>query len=83
MGYDVHVEVTLKAAPSLALMTALDHQFEAASHELGTKTVSIAEHVSMPDEADAVEFVARAGARGRATGLEDHRDHLHLRLTRP
>jgi hypothetical protein len=57
MGYEVHVVVTMKAPPSLALMTALDHQFEAATHEHGTKTVSIEEHVSMPDEADAIEFV--------------------------
>ena len=57
MGYEVHVVVTLTKPPSEALMTALDHQFGSATHEHGTKTVSLSEHVSVPDEADAIEFV--------------------------
>ena len=57
MGFEVHVVVTLLKPPGEAVMTALDHQFESASHEAGTKTVTLTEHVSMSDESDAVEFV--------------------------
>ncbi len=57
MGYEVHVLVTLSKPPSEALMTALDHQFGSATHEHGTKTVKLSEHVSIPDEADAIGFV--------------------------
>ena len=57
MGFDVHVLVTLKKAPNEALMTVLDDKFEAATHEVGTKTVQIVEHVAVDDEADAVAFV--------------------------
>jgi len=57
MGFDVHAVVTLKKAPSEALMTELDHRFGVAAHEVGTKTVAITEHVSVADEADALAFV--------------------------
>jgi hypothetical protein len=57
MGFDVHVVVTLKASPTEALMSELDHHFEVASHQTGTKTVELIEHVAMPDEADAIAFV--------------------------
>lgn len=57
MGFDVHAVITLRTAPSEALMTELDHRFGVASHEVGTKTVSITEHVSVADEADAIAFV--------------------------
>ena len=57
MGYDVHVEVALRALPTETLLAALDHQFEAVEHEPKSKTVSITEHVSVSDEADAVAFV--------------------------
>ncbi len=57
MGYEVHVLVTLPKPPGEALMTALDHQFEVASHTVGTKTVTLAEHVSIDDEQDAIGFV--------------------------
>ena len=57
MGFDVHVVVTLKAAPTEALMSELDHHFEVASHQSGTKTVELIEHVSMSDESDAIAFV--------------------------
>lgn len=57
MGFDVHAVVTLKKAPSEALMTELDHRFGLAAHEVGTTTVSITEHVSVNDERDAVAFV--------------------------
>jgi hypothetical protein len=57
MGFEVHVLVTLKAVPNEKLMTELDHHFELARHDVGTKTVNVTEHVSMSDEADAIEFV--------------------------
>ena len=57
MGFEVRIVVTLLKPPNEALMTALDHLFGEASHELGTKTVSLTEHVSMSDEADAMAFV--------------------------
>ena len=57
MGFDVHVVVALPKPPNEALMTALDHQFEVASHEHGSKIVHLTEHVSVSSEADAVEFV--------------------------
>lgn len=57
MGYVVQVVVALRKPPSEALMTALDHQFREASHQHGTKTVELTEHVSVSDEADAIAFV--------------------------
>ena len=57
MGFDVHAVVTLRKAPTEALMTELDHRFGTTSHEPGTLTVSITEHVSVDDEADAIAFV--------------------------
>lgn len=57
MGFDVHAVITLKKAPSEALMTELDHRFGIATHEVGTKTVNITEHVSVSDAADAMAFV--------------------------
>jgi len=57
MGFDVHAVITLRKAPSEALMTELDHRFGLASHEVGTKTVSITEHVSVADADDALAFV--------------------------
>jgi hypothetical protein len=57
MGFDVHAVVTLTKAPSAALMTELDHRFGLADHAVGTKTVTITEHVSVADEADALAFV--------------------------
>jgi len=57
MGYEVHVVVELRKPPTEALMSELDHKFEVAAHEHGTKTVSITEHVSVANEADAIAFV--------------------------
>ncbi len=57
MGYDVEVVVTLKAAPTDVLMKELDHHFEVASHQHGTKTVELIEHVAVDNEADAIAFV--------------------------
>ena len=57
MGFDVHVVVTLPKPPGHPLMTALNDKFEQAAHEAGTKVVTLLEHVSVPDEADAIAFV--------------------------
>lgn len=57
MGFDVEVVVTLKAAPTDVLMKELDHHFEVAAHQHGTKTVELIEHVAVADEADAIAFV--------------------------
>jgi len=57
MSFDVEVVVTLKAPPTEAMMNELDHRFEVAGHEAGTKTVELIEHVSIADEADAIAFV--------------------------
>ena len=57
MGFAVHVVVELRKFPDDALMTALNHHFGTATHELHTKTVELTEHVSVNDEADALAFV--------------------------
>jgi hypothetical protein len=57
MGFEIHIVVTLPKPPTDALMIALDHVFGEAKHEVGTKTVTLTEHVSMSNEADAVGFV--------------------------
>ncbi|TPW15189.1 MAG: hypothetical protein FD127_937 [Acidimicrobiaceae bacterium] len=57
MGFEVHVVVALPKPPNEALMTALDHKFGVASHEVGTRIVNLTEHVTISSEADAVEFV--------------------------
>jgi len=57
MGYDVSVVVTLKAPPTEALMSELDHHFEVAAHTHGTKTVDLIEHVAIDSEDDAIAFV--------------------------
>ena len=57
MGFDVEVVVTLKAPPTEVLMKELDHHFEVADHQPGTRTVELIEHVAINDEADAIAFV--------------------------
>ncbi len=57
MGFDVEVVVTLKAPPTEVLMKELDHHFEVAAHQHGTKTVELVEHVAVASEADAIAFV--------------------------
>jgi len=57
MGFHVHMVVELRKPPTEALMSELDHKFEVAEHEHGTKTVSITEHLSVNDETDAIAFV--------------------------
>ncbi|MSV81935.1 MAG: hypothetical protein F2868_14835, partial [Actinobacteria bacterium] len=47
MGFEVHIVVELRKPPTEALMSELDHKFEVAAHEHGTRTVSITEHVSV------------------------------------
>ena len=57
MGFEVHIVVELRKPPTEALMSELDHKFEVAAHEHGTRTVSITEHVSVAYQADAIAFV--------------------------
>jgi hypothetical protein len=57
MGYDMHVTVELKSAPTEALLYALDHQFESAHHGAGSRTLEISEHVSVGNLVDAEAFV--------------------------
>jgi len=57
MGYEVRVVVTCQKAVHESLLTELDHRFATASHEPGSKVVTLTEHVSVTDEADAVAFV--------------------------
>jgi hypothetical protein len=57
MGFEVHVEVLLLKSANEAVMTALNHEFGVVTHELGSKTVNITEHVSVSDHDDAVAFV--------------------------
>lgn len=53
----MEVVVTLKAPPTDVLMKELDHHFEVATHQHGTKTVELIEHVAVASEADAIAFV--------------------------
>jgi hypothetical protein len=57
MGFVVTVVVTFPKSPNEHTMTALDHQFGAVAHERGSKTVTVTEHVSVGNEADAMDFV--------------------------
>ncbi len=57
MGFHVRAVATLSKPPNEALMSELDHKFEFATHEVGTKLVDITEHVSTSGEADALAFV--------------------------
>ncbi|MEO6125311.1 MAG: hypothetical protein ABIR32_16530, partial [Ilumatobacteraceae bacterium] len=57
MGYDVTVKVEMKSSPKAHVIDVLDGQFEAVSHDAGSKVVMITEHVAMSDEADAIAFV--------------------------
>lgn len=57
MGFEVRVVVEFRASPHEPLITALDHQFGSVSHAAGSKTVTLTEHVSVSDQADAIEFV--------------------------
>jgi hypothetical protein len=57
MGYDMHVTVELKSAPTEALLFDLDHRFESAHHGSGSRTIEISEHVSVANLDDAEAFV--------------------------
>jgi hypothetical protein len=57
MGFVVTVVVAFPKSPNEHTMTALDHQFGAVAHERGSKTVTVTEHVSIDDQADATAFV--------------------------
>ena len=58
MGFEVRVVAALPSVPSEAVVYELDHQFEHAEHETGSKTVHLVEHVSVASGADAVAFVS-------------------------
>jgi hypothetical protein len=57
MGFEVHVVVVLPKSPNAHTMETLEDHFAAATHEVGSKIVTLTEHVSVSNEADAVEFV--------------------------
>jgi hypothetical protein len=57
MGFVVTVLVMFPKSPTDHVITALDHQFGAVDHPHGSKVVTITEHVSVANEADAVAFV--------------------------
>ena len=53
----MHVVVVCPKSPSEHVLTELDHQFGEVTHERGSKVITIAEHVSVSDEANAIAFV--------------------------
>jgi hypothetical protein len=57
MGFEVRIVVVCPKSPNEHVLKELDHRFGEVVHEHGSKTVTISEHVSMPDEEDAIEFV--------------------------
>lgn len=57
MGFEVTVVAMLPSSPKSHALEELAHHFEVVEHPPGSKAVTISEHVSMPDEADAIAFV--------------------------
>ena len=57
MGFEVTVEAVLPSSPKGHALEELEHHFEHVEHLVGSRSVTISEHVSMPNEADAVAFV--------------------------
>ncbi len=57
MGFEVHVVAQLSTSPNAHVLEELGHHFGEVSHEHGSKSVRLTEHVSMPSEIDAIEFV--------------------------
>lgn len=57
MGFEVTVVAMLPSSPKGHALDELEHHFEVVAHPPGSKEVTISEHVSMPDEADAIAFV--------------------------
>ena len=57
MGFEVQVVVLLPKSPNAHAMDVLADHFASAVHDPGSKVVTLIEHVSVPDEADAVAFV--------------------------
>jgi hypothetical protein len=57
MGFDVQAVVTFSTNPSAHFLDELDHQFGVVVHEPGSKSVTVLEHVTVNDAADATAFV--------------------------
>ena len=58
MGYEVRAEVELRKVPHEHELDNLNHAFGAVEHALGSKAVTLIEHVAMSDESDALAFVS-------------------------
>lgn len=57
MGFEVSVDAVLLSSPKGHVMDVLADHFEAIEHAPGSKSLTVTEHVSMNDEADAKAFV--------------------------
>jgi hypothetical protein len=57
MGFQVHAVVQWSTKPTDAQMATLTDHFEHVEHDHGSKVISITEHVSVDNEADAIGFV--------------------------
>ena len=57
MGYEVRAEVELRKVPHEHVLDNFNHAFGAVEHALGSKAVTLIEHVAMSDESDALAFV--------------------------
>jgi len=57
MGFHVHAVVQWSTKPTDAQMATLADHFEEVEHAHGSKVITITEHVSVNDEADAIGFV--------------------------
>ena len=57
MGYEVSVVAELRSPPKAHTLEVLADRFEVLEHAPGSKVVRITEHMSMSDEAGAIEFV--------------------------
>jgi hypothetical protein len=57
MGFQVHAVVQWSTKPTDAQMATVTDHFEHVEHEHGSKVITITEHVSVNDEADAIGFV--------------------------
>jgi hypothetical protein len=57
MGFQVMVIADLLSSPKSHVLDVLGDHFGAVEHAPGSKRVTLTEHVSVSDEADAVAFV--------------------------
>lgn len=70
MGFDVSVDAVLLSSPKGHVMDVLADHFEAIAHAPGSKNVTVTEHVSMNDEADAKAFVQSLVAEALPDGAK-------------